>query len=56
MEEGVFKILAGRPTGKRPLGRPNRRWEVNITTNLKGIGINMRSLIHWAQEIMGESL
>ena len=32
MEEGriAFKILAGKPTGKRPLGRPRRRWEGNI--------------------------
>ena len=32
MEEGKssFKILTGKPTGKRPLGRPRRRWEDNI--------------------------
>ena len=32
MEEGrsAFKILTGKPTGKRPLGRPRRRWECNI--------------------------
>ena len=32
MEEGrnAFKILTGKPTGKRPLGRPRRRWEDNI--------------------------
>ena len=32
MEEGMsaFKILTGTPTGKRPLGRPMRRWEDNI--------------------------
>ena len=32
MEEGrsSFKILTGKPTGKRPLGRPRRRWEDNI--------------------------
>ena len=27
MEEGAFKILTGKPTGKRLLGRPKRRWE-----------------------------
>ena len=31
----AFKILAGKPTGKRPLGRPRRRWEDNIRMNLK---------------------
>ena len=32
MEEGwnAFKILTGKPTGKRPLGRPRRRWDDNI--------------------------
>ena len=39
MEEGtsVFKILTGKHTGKRPLGRPRRRWGDNIRTNLKEI-------------------
>ena len=34
MEEGrsTFKILTGIPEGKRPLGRPRRRWEDNIRT------------------------
>ena len=38
MEEGrsAFKILTGKPTGKRPLGRPRRRWEDNIRMDLKG--------------------
>ena len=30
----AFKILAGRPTGRRPLGRPRRRWEDNIRMDL----------------------
>ena len=36
MEEGrsAFKILTGKPTGKRPLGRPKRRWEDNIRMDL----------------------
>ena len=42
MEEGrsAFKILTGKPTGKTPLGRPKRRWEDNISTDLEKIGIN----------------
>jgi hypothetical protein len=42
MEEGriAFKILAGRPTGKRPLGRCRHRWEDNIRMDLKETGIN----------------
>ena len=40
MEEGrsVFKILSGNPIGKRPFGRPRRRWEDNIRMVLKEIG------------------
>ena len=43
MEEGrsAFKVLTGKPTGKRPLGRPRRRWEDNIRMDLEEIGINM---------------
>ena len=42
MEEGrsSFKILTGKPTGNRPLGRPRRRWEGNIRNGLEKIGIN----------------
>ena len=36
----VFKILTGKPTGKRPSGRPRLTWEYNIRMNLKEIGIN----------------
>ena len=37
MEESrsAFKMLTGKPTGKRPLGRPRRRWEDNIKMTLK---------------------
>ena len=37
LEEGrnAFKILTGKPAGKRPLGRPRRRWEGNIRWALK---------------------
>ena len=39
MEEGrgVFKILTGKPTGKRHLGRSRRRWKDNIRMNLEEI-------------------
>ena len=44
MEEdwSVFKILTGKPTGKRPLGRARRRWGDNIRMDLEEIGINTR--------------
>jgi hypothetical protein len=39
---GVYRVLVGRPEGKRPLGRPRRRWEDNIKMDLSdGIdGVN----------------
>ena len=40
-----FKILTGKPTGKRPLGRPRRRWEGNITMDLEEIGINAENWV-----------
>ena len=42
MKEGrsTFKILTGKPTRKRPLGRPRRRWEDNIRMDLEEIDIN----------------
>ena len=46
----VFKILTGTPVGKRPLGRPRRRWEDNIRMDLKEIGINMRNWVDSAQD------
>jgi hypothetical protein len=37
---GVYRVLVGKPEGKRPLGRPRRRWEDNIKMDLKEIGID----------------
>ena len=33
-ERGVHKVLVGKPDGKRPLGRPRRRWEDNVKMDL----------------------
>jgi hypothetical protein len=35
---GVYRVLVGKPDGKRPLGRPRRRWEDNIKRNLQKVG------------------
>jgi hypothetical protein len=32
---GVYRVLVGKPEGKRPLGRPRRRWEDNIKADLQ---------------------
>jgi hypothetical protein len=52
MEEGrsIFKNFTGKPTGKRPVGRPRLRWEENIQMDLKEIGINTREWIDSAQD------
>ena len=52
MEEGrhAFKILTGRPTGKRLLGVPWRRWEDNIRIDLEEIGINAGNWVDSAQD------
>ena len=52
MEEGrsALKILKGKPTGKRPLGRPRRRREDNIRMDLEEIGINAGNWVDSAQD------
>ena len=35
---GVHRVLVGKPEGKRPLGRPRRRWEDNIGMDLREVG------------------
>jgi hypothetical protein len=52
MGEGrsAFKILIGTPTGKILLGRPKCRWEKNIRTDLKEIGINTRNWVDSTQD------
>ena len=37
-ERGVHMVLVGKPEGKRPLGRPRRRWEDNIKMDLQKVG------------------
>jgi hypothetical protein len=45
---GVYRVLVGRPKGKRPLGRPHK-WEDNIKMDLKEIWINGMNWIWLAQ-------
>jgi hypothetical protein len=46
----VYRVLAGRPGGKRPLGIPRRRWEDNIKLDLREIGIDGAHWIRLAQD------
>ena len=52
MEEGTsaFKILTGKPTGKRPFGRSRRRWEDNIRMDLEEISVNAGNWVDSAQD------
>jgi hypothetical protein len=52
MEErrGVYRVLVGKPEGKRPLGRPGRRWEDNIKMDLQEVGCEDMDWIKLAQD------
>jgi hypothetical protein len=43
-ERKVYKVLVGKPEGKRPLGRPRRRWENGIRMDLREIGLGVCGL------------
>jgi hypothetical protein len=49
-ERKVYKIWVGKPEGKRPLGRPRRRWEDGIRMDLRGIGLGDVDWIRLAQD------
>ncbi|KAJ4438662.1 hypothetical protein ANN_14609 [Periplaneta americana] len=46
----AYSVLIGRPEGKRPLGRPRRRWEDNIKMDLREVGYDDREWINFAQD------
>ena len=54
MEKGrsAFKTLTGEPTGKKPLGRPRRRWEDNIRMEFEEIGISVGNWVDSAQDAL----
>jgi hypothetical protein len=47
---GVYRVMVGRPEGKRPLGRPKRRWEDNIKMDLREIRIDGANWIQLAKD------
>jgi hypothetical protein len=49
-ERKVYKILVGKPEGKRPLGRPRRRWEDGIRMDLRETGLGGVDWIRLAQD------
>jgi hypothetical protein len=52
MGEGrdVYRVLVGKPEGKRPPGRPRRRWEDNIKMDLQEVGCGGMDWIELAQD------
>jgi hypothetical protein len=56
---GVYRVLVGRPEGKRPLGRPRSRWEDNIKLDLREVGIDgvnwirlVQDRVHWRDFVL----
>jgi len=49
-ERGVYRVLVGKPEGKRPLGRPRRRWVGNIRMDLREVGCGYMDWIGLAQD------
>ena len=47
---GVYRVLLGKPEGKRPLGRPRRRWEDYFKMDLQEIGCGVMEWIELAQD------
>jgi hypothetical protein len=46
----VYRVLVGRPEGKRPLGKPRHRWEDDIKIDLRELGIDGVNWIRMAQD------
>jgi hypothetical protein len=47
---GLYRVLVGKPEGKRPLWRPRRKWEDNIKVDLQEVGCGGRDWIELAQD------
>ena len=46
----AYRVLVGKPEGKRPLGRPRRRWEDNIKMDLMEVGCDPGEWIDLAED------
>jgi len=47
---GVYRVLVGEPEGRRPLGRPRRRWEDNIKMDFQEVGCGVMNWIERARD------
>ena len=50
VERGVYRVLVGKPEGKRPLGRPRRRWVDSIRMDLQEVGFGYIDWIRLAKD------
>ena len=49
-QRGVYRVLVGKPEGRRPLGRPRHRWVDNIRMDLQEVGCRCMDWIGLAQD------
>jgi hypothetical protein len=49
-KRGLYRVLVGKPEGKKPLGRPRSRWEDNIKMDLQEVGCGDMDWIGLAQD------
>jgi len=49
-DRDVHRLLVGKPEGKRPLGRPRRRWEYKIKMDLQEVGVGRGDWMELAQD------
>jgi hypothetical protein len=49
-KRGVYRVLVGKSVGKRPFGRPSRKWENNIKMDLQDVGYGGVDWIELAQD------
>ena len=47
---GLYRVLVGKPEGKRPLGRPRSRWKDNIKMDLQEVGCGGMNWVDLAQD------
>jgi len=50
-KRNLYRVLVRKPEGRRPLGRPRRRWEYSIVMYFKAIGLEALNWIYLAQDI-----
>jgi hypothetical protein len=56
VERKVYRVLVGKPEGKRPLGRPRRRWEDGLRMDLREIGLGVWIGFDWLRTGTGGGL